>query len=134
MKKIEVSAAIIVKEGRIFVTRRGHGQFKGKWEFPGGKLQPGESREAALIREIKEELEADITIRKFLCTADYDYPDFHLTMHNFICELQNDHISLLEHLDAKFINIAELDSIDLLPADVLIIQPLKKYLSSKEAK
>jgi len=126
MKTIEVSAAIIVKENKIFVTRRGYGEFKDMWEFPGGKLEPNESGKSAIIREIKEELDADIVVDKFLCTIDYDYKKFHLTMHNYICHLASDHIVLKEHEDAKFVSIGELDKIDFLPADILVVNELKK--------
>ena len=126
MKTIEVSAAIIIKNNKIFVTRRGYGEFKDMWEFPGGKLEPNESGESAIIREIKEELDADIVIDKYLCTIDYDYEKFHLTMHNYICHLASDHIVLKEHEDAKFVSIEELDKVDFLPADILVVNELKK--------
>lgn len=129
MKIIEVSSAIIIKDEKIFVTQRGYGDFKDKWEFPGGKLEAGESGEQCIVREIKEELDADIRVIKFLNTIEYTYPTFHLTMHNYICELKNSHLSLLEHEAAKFVNIADLDKIDFLPADLLILKDLKEYLS-----
>ena len=128
MKTIEVSAAIIIKDGKIFVTRRGYGEFKDMWEFPGGKLEAGETGEKAIIREIKEELDADIIVDKFLCTIDYDYEKFHLTMHNYICHLASDHIILKEHEDAKFVFENELDNVDFLPADILVVKELKKIL------
>ena len=126
MKVVEVSAAIIIKDGKVFVTRRGYGEFKDMWEFPGGKLETGETGEMAIIREIKEELDADIIIDKYLCTIDYDYEKFHLTMHNYICHLANDHIVLKEHEDAKFVFASELDKVDFLPADVLVVKELLK--------
>lgn len=129
MKNIEVSSAIIIKDDKIFVTQRGYGDFKDKWEFPGGKLEVGESGEQCIVREIKEELDADIRVIKFLNTIEYTYPTFHLTMHNYICELKNSHLSLLEHEAAKFVNIADLDKIDFLPADLLILKDLKEYLN-----
>ena len=128
MKTIEVSAAIIIKDKKIFVTRRGYGEFKDMWEFPGGKLESGETGEMAIIREIKEELDADIIIDKYLCTIDYDYEKFHLIMHNYICHLASDHIILKEHEDAKFVSIDELDKVDFLPADILVVKELKKTL------
>lgn len=88
MKNIHVAAAIIIKEDKIFCTQRGYGEFKDMWEFPGGKLEIGETSEQALVREIKEELNADIKINEFLCTVDYTYPTFHLTMDCFICSLK----------------------------------------------
>ncbi len=128
MKQIEVSAAIIIKDGKIFTTRRGYGEFKDMWEFPGGKLEAGETGEMAIVREIKEELDADIIVDKYLCTVDYDYEKFHLTMHNYICHLAHDHIILKEHEDAKFVSVEELDKIDFLPADILVVNELKKVL------
>ena len=130
MKEIEVSAAIIIKDDKIFVTQRGYGQFKDMWEFPGGKLEAGETGEQAIVREIKEELDADIEVVKYLNTIDYTYPTFHLTMHNYICKLANDHMSLLEHEAAKFVDKKELEEVDFLPADLLIIPDLLQYLKS----
>lgn len=129
MKTIEVCSAIIIKDKKIFVTQRGYGDFKDKWEFPGGKLEVGESSEECIVREIKEELDADIKVIRFLNTIEYTYPTFHLIMHNYICELKNSHLSLLEHEAAKFIGKTDLDNIDFLPADLLILEDLKKYLS-----
>ena len=101
MKKIEVVAAIIVKEKKVFATQRGYGEFKDGWEFPGGKIELGESSEEALVREIREELDVDIKVGRLLETVEYDYPRFHLTMHCFICELLSEEIILKEHEDAK---------------------------------
>lgn len=130
MNNIEVSAAIIIKDNKVFITQRGYGEFKDMWEFPGGKLEYGESGESCLIREIKEELDADITVIKKLNTIEYDYPAFHLIMHNFICKLKSNHIELLEHEAAKFVSLEDIDSINFLPADLLIIKDLKRYLST----
>lgn len=129
MKSIKVCSAIIIKENMVFVTQRGYGEFKDKWEFPGGKIEEGESPEDCIIREIKEELDADIKVVKHLNIVEYTYPTFHLIMHNFICELKNSRISLLEHEAAKFVAAKELDSIDFLPADLLVLEALKKYLA-----
>ena len=129
MKTIEVVAAIIVDKDRIFVTQRGYGEFKDQWEFPGGKIEPNESREEALVREIKEELNAGIEIISFLSTIEYTYPTFQLKMHNFICHLASDHIDLLEHEAARFVSAHELDSVPFLPADLLILPDLKKWLA-----
>ena len=98
MKTIEVVAAIIKKDNKYFATQRGYGDFEGGWEFPGGKMEPGETPQDALIREIKEELDADITVGELIETVEYDYPTFHLTMHCFLCELVSDHVVLLEQL------------------------------------
>ena len=131
MKNIEVCAAIIIKDNKIFVTQRGYGFFKGQWEFPGGKIEEGESKEECLIREIKEELNANISIVQYLNTIEYDYPTFHLIMHNFICSLKDNHYDLIEHEAAKFVEVTLLDQVEFLPADILILDDLKKYLSSK---
>ena len=105
MKKIEVVAAIIYKNGEYFATQRGYGEFEGMWEFPGGKIEPGESRESALRREIQEELGVDITIDEFLCTTNYDYPSFHLTMHCYICSIEAGEIVLREHKSARWLTV-----------------------------
>ena len=125
MKTIEVAAAIIVKDNRIFATQRGYGEFKDGWEFPGGKIEPGESAQEALVREIREELDVDIRVGKLLETVEYDYPEFHLTMHCFICELLSEEIVLKEHEDARWLKEEELDTVDWLPADVGLINKLK---------
>ena len=121
MKTIEVAAAIIVKDNRIFATQRGYGEFKDGWEFPGGKIEPGKSAQEALVREIREELDVDIRVGKLLETVEYDYPEFHLTMHCFICELLSEEIVLKEHEDARWLKKEELDSVGWLPADVGVI-------------
>lgn len=128
MKNIHVSAAIIMKNNKIFVTQRGYGEFKDWWEFPGGKIEEGETPEECLKREIKEELKADINIDKYLCTVEYDYPNFHLKMECFICSLIDGHLELVEAEDAKFITNDQLDNIDFLPADLLVVKELKKSI------
>lgn len=128
MKNIHVSAAIIMKDKKIFVTQRGYGEFKDWWEFPGGKIEEGETSEECLKREIKEELKADINIDKYLCTVEYDYPNFHLKMECFICSLIDGHLELVEAEDAKFITKDQLDNIDFLPADLLVVKELKKSI------
>ncbi|WP_454055306.1 (deoxy)nucleoside triphosphate pyrophosphohydrolase [Clostridium sp. Marseille-Q7071] len=125
MKTIEVVAAIIKDDDRIFITRRGYGNFVDMWEFPGGKIESGESQEEALIREIKEELELDINISDFLTTIDYDYPNFHLTMHCFTCQISGGELNLNVHNDAKWITFDELDNQKWVPADILVIDALK---------
>ena len=108
MKTIDVSAAIIHdKTGRIFATQRGYGEWKDWWEFPGGKIEPGETPEEALAREIKEELNAEISIDKFVTTVEYDYPKFHLTMHCYLCSLATDSLHLNEHEAAKWLTKEE---------------------------
>lgn len=125
MKTIEVVAAIIKEDDRIFITRRGYGDFANMWEFPGGKIEKCETKEGALIREIKEELELDINISSFLTTVEYDYPNFHLTMHCFICEIIGGELNLNAHNDAKWITFDELDEQKWVPADILVVDALK---------
>ena len=124
-KSIEVVAAIIRDEkGRIFATQRGYGEWKDWWEFPGGKIEPGESKEQALQREIREELAAEIEVGELLRTIDYDYPRFHLTMHCFLCRLTGS-VTLLEHEAARWLTSSELPSVRWLPADIELIEELK---------
>lgn len=125
MKHIEVVAAIIQKEGRIFATQRGYGEWQDWWEFPGGKMEPGETPEEALRREIREELSADISVDEFLCTVEYDYKTFFLTMHCFLCSLQTESLHLNEHEAARWLAPDELDSVNWLPADLIVIEKLK---------
>lgn len=125
MKRIEVVAAIIIRDGKVFATQRGYGEFKDGWEFPGGKMEPGESREEALVREIREELDAEIRVDRLLETVEYDYPKFHLTMHCFICELLSGKLVLKEHEAARWLSRDELNTVDWLPADVGVAEMLK---------
>ena len=125
MKTIEVVAAIIYKNGAYLATQRGYGEFEGMWEFPGGKIELGESRESALKREIQEELGIDITVNKFLCTTDYDYPSFHLTMHCYLCSIESGEIELREHKSARWLTVDMLDSVEWLPADLEVVEMLK---------
>jgi len=125
MKKIEVVAAIIKLEDKIFITRREGGDFHDMWEFPGGKIEADESREDALIREIKEELELDIKVEEFLTTVDYDYSNFHLTMHCFMCEVIGGELNLNVHNDAKWISLDEIDNQVWVPADILVVKAIK---------
>lgn len=131
MKNIHVSAAIILKGDKIFITQRGYGEFKDFWEFPGGKIEQGETKEEALKREIKEELKAEINIVDFLTTVSYDYESFHLEMECFLCTLKDDHLELVEAEDARFASLNELKNFHFLPADVIAIDALKEYLSKK---
>lgn len=126
MKEIEVVAAIIRKEGRIFATQRGYGEWQDWWEFPGGKMEVGETREAALRREIREELSAEISVDDFLCTVEYDYPKFRLRMHCFLCSLLTDGLHLNEHEAAKWLSIDELNCVKWLPADLKVLEELRK--------
>ena len=124
MKVIEVVAAIIYKDGGYFATQRGYGEFESMWEFPGGKIEPGESSEDALKREIQEELGVDIVIEDLICTTEYDYPSFHLTMHCYLCRVEAGEIELREHKSARWLRPEELGSVEWLPADKDVISRL----------
>ena len=128
MKHIEVVAAIIRKGDKIFATQRGYGEWKDWWEFPGGKMEVGETPEEALVREIHEELSAEISVDEFLCTVEYDYPQFHLTMHCYLCSLKTDSLHLNEHEAARRLSKDELDSVKWLPADVKVVELLKSRI------
>ena len=125
MKTIEVVAAIITHNDQIFATQRGYGEFKDGWEFPGGKMEPGETPQQALMREIREELDTEIEVGSLVETVEYDYPNFHLTMHCFLCTIRSGELVLKEHEAAKWLTRAELDSVDWLPADVKVVEKLK---------
>ena len=125
MKHVEVVAAIIRKGDKIFATQRGYGEWKDWWEFPGGKMEVGETPEEALVREIREELSAEISVDEFLCTVEYDYPAFHLRMHCYLCSLMTDSLHLNEHEAAKWLTKNELHSVKWLPADVELISHLR---------
>lgn len=125
MKQIEVVAAIIHDaEGRIFATQRGYGDFKDWWEFPGGKMEAGETPEEALKREILEELEAHIVIERFVKTVEWDYPQFHLTMHCYWCHVKSGHLELKEHEAARWLKQEELGCVNWLPADLEVVSKL----------
>ena len=135
-KTIHVVAALIFRvapenssQKQVLATQRGYGEFKGGWEFPGGKIEAGEKPEDALIREIKEELDAKIKVEKHVHTIEFDYPNFHLSMECFACELaENQQISLLEHQNAKWLDKKNLYSVDWLPADVDVLKKVEKLL------
>ena len=124
MKTIRVVAAIIYKDGKIFATQRGYGAYKDYWEFPGGKVEPGETPEAALIREIKEELNTTISIDQFLATVEYDYPEFHLSMDCYWCSIVEGHLDLIEHESAMWLSRNHLRDVRWLPADILVVNRL----------
>lgn len=128
MKNIEVVAAIFRKANTIFATEKGYGEFKGYWEFPGGKVEPGESLEEALRREIREELQVEIHMEEKFTELDYDYPHFHLTMHCYFCSVVSGEIKLVEATEGKWLRKEELDSVRWLPADISLIEELKKCL------
>ena len=116
-QSIEVVAAIIRRDDKIFATQRGYGEWKDWWEFPGGKMEPGETPEAALIREIREELDTEIRIDRFLHTVEWDYPKFHLTLHCYLCSLLSESIHLNEHEAARWLDAGSIYSVKWLPAD-----------------
>ena len=128
MKTVKVVAAIIIHENKIFATQRGYGEFKDGWEFPGGKIEPGETPQEALVREIKEELDIEIEVKDFLETVEYDYPDFHLSMDCFFCSIRSGEMVLKEHEAAKWLTVETLDSVDWLPADKGLIEGIRKYM------
>ena len=132
MKKIEVVAAIMHRDGAYFATQRGYGEFESMWEFPGGKIEEGETAEFALKREIQEELGIDITIDNFLCTIEYDYPSFHLTMHCYLCGIKFGEIELREHKSARWLTTETLDSVKWLPADKEVIDKLNTEIDDRK--
>ena len=126
MKKIEVVAAIIRDdEGRVFATQRGYGEWQDFWEFPGGKMEPGESPEEALKREIWEELETRIVIERLVTTVEWDYPKFHLKMHCYWCHVESGSLTLKEHEAARWLTKDELESVKWLPADLQILEEIR---------
>ena len=128
MKTINVVAAVIFKDGKVFATQRGYGEFKDGWEFPGGKVEPGESPEDALRREIREELEVEVNVGDLIDTIEYDYPAFHLSMKCFACTIAGGSPHLLEHEAAKWLKSKQLGSVDWLPADVTLIPKIEKMV------
>ena len=128
MKTIKVAAAIIIDEDKVFATQRGYGEFKDGWEFPGGKIEEGETGEKAIIREIKEELETKIQVQEKIDTIEYDYPNFHISMECFICKIEEGNLVLKEHEAAKWLKKDELYTVDWLPADIGLIEKVKKYI------
>lgn len=128
MKAIEVVAAIIIRDGKVFATQRGYGDFKGWWEFPGGKIEKGECQQEALKREIKEELEAEISVDQLIDIIEWDYPTFHLTMYCYICTLNSKSIHLNEHEAAIWLSRENLSSLKWLPADEVLIEKITELL------
>lgn len=125
MKTINVVAAVIVHDGKVFATQRGYGEFAGGWEFPGGKVEPGETPQEALVREIREELETTVSVGAQICQVEYDYPLFHLSMKCFLCSIVEGHLHLLEHSAAKWLSAANVRSVDWLPADIEVVDALE---------
>ena len=128
MKEIKVVAAVIFQDGKVFATQRGYGPFKDRWEFPGGKIEAGESPEEALRREISEELETEIEVGELIDTIEYDYPDFHLSMKCYACRIISGDLHLVEHEAARWLNADQLDSVDWLPADITLIPKIARLL------
>ena len=133
MKTINVVAAIIIKDNKVFATQRGYGEFKDGWEFPGGKVEQGEAPENAIVREIKEELDTVIEVKEYFDTVEYDYPNFHLSMKCYICTVVSGKLELLEHEAAKWLDKDSLDSVAWLPADLGLVDKLKDYLSKNRS-
>lgn len=130
-KHIEVVAAVIYHHDKYLATQRGYGEFEGLWEFPGGKIEKDESHEVALKREVKEELGVDISVEKFICTTNYNYPSFCLTMHCYLCCITNGEIELREHKSARWLSSKHFSSIDWLPADKVVIDKITLDLISR---
>lgn len=128
MKTVKVVAAIIINNNRVFATQRGYGEFKDGWEFPGGKIEPGETPQEALVREIKEELDTEIEVKDYLETVEYDYPEFHLSMDCFFCVIKSGELVLKEHEAAKWLTAETLDSVDWLPADKGLIEEIRNKI------
>ena len=131
MKTIRVVAAVIRRGNRIFATQRGYGEFKDGWEFPGGKIEPGETPQEALVREIREELETEIRVGDLIDTIEYDYPAFHLSMDCFWCEIVEGSLELKEHEAAKWLDRESLYTVDWLPADVGLVEKIRKGIDEK---
>ncbi|MCD8133189.1 MAG: (deoxy)nucleoside triphosphate pyrophosphohydrolase [Clostridiales bacterium] len=130
MKTVRVVAAVIIHENKVFATQRGYGAFKDGWEFPGGKIEPGESPREALIREIREELDTEIEPLGLLDTVEYDYPDFHLSMDCFLCKVKSGNLVLKEHEAARWLDRTILDSVEWLPADRGLLSKISQNFPS----
>lgn len=126
MKAVNVVAAVIQNGDAIFATQRGYGEFKDGWEFPGGKIEKGETPQEALKREIEEELDTEIEVGDLLTTVEYDYPKFHLSMKCFLCSVKSGHLVLKEHEAAKWLTLDQIDSVNWLPADIKVVEEYKK--------
>lgn len=131
MKVVKVVAAVISRDNQIFATQRGYGDFKGGWEFPGGKLEEGEKDEQALVREIREELDIWVEVGDLAGTVEYDYPKFHLPMNCYWCTCREGEIKLLEAMDGRWLNVEDIDTVDWLPADITLVKRIKEILLQK---
>ena len=130
MKTVNVVAAVIIDSKRVFATQRGYGEFSGGWEFPGGKVEEGETKQEALIREIREELDTEIEVGELFYMVEYDYPGFHLSMACFICRIKSGELVLKEHQEARWLTKDTLNEVEWLPADISVLEKLKEYLES----
>ena len=131
-KRIQVVAAIICKDREIFATQRGYGVYKDWWEFPGGKIETGETPEQALAREIREELAVEITVGDRLTEVEYDYPEFHLSMACYWCSVEKGHLTLLEHEAARWLQLRDLRQVKWLPADIQVLEAIENYFAESE--
>ena len=129
LKRIEVVAAVIRDKDKIFATQRGYGEFKDGWEFPGGKMESGETPQQALVREIKEELDTEIEVQELIDTVEYDYPTFHLTMHCFWARIKEGNLILKEHEAAKWLTKDTLNTVDWLPADEGLVEKVRIFMN-----
>lgn len=129
MKTVRVVAGIIIEDGKVFATQRGYGEFKDGWEFPGGKIEQGETPEEAVVREIMEELDTEVEVKELFDTVEYDYPKFHLSMDYFICKIKKGDLVLKEHEAAKWLTKETLHTVDWLPADYGLVEKLREMLS-----
>lgn len=129
MQTKKVVAAVIIKDGQLFATQRGYGNYKDWWEFPGGKIEPGETPQEALRREIREELDTIVSVGELLYTVEYDYPEFHLSMQCYLCTIVSGELTLLEHEAACWLGKDELQSVRWLPADIAIVEKIGTLLS-----
>ena len=134
LKTVRVVAALILNQDQVLATQRGYGEFKDGWEFPGGTIEPGETPEQAIKREIREELATDIRVEQPLTTVEYDYPSFHLSMECFICKVERGNPTLLEHEAARWLSYDELDDVEWLPADQLVVTEFNKYLVKRSVR
>ena len=128
VKTNEVVAAIFIEDSKIFVAQRGYGKYKGYWEFPGGKVEPGETHQQALMREIKEEMSCDVSVGDLVVSTTHEYPEMTVNLYCYKCEMLNGNLSLNEHMDAKWLDGANLASVDWLPADIELIKELRNYI------